>query len=1334
MKALIPRRLYYAVNAEVSDVGHEMLLEIGSNIVLLGEAGGGKTRLTEWLGDVEAYTRCTARQLINGVPHQLLRNAEVLVIDALDEVAAKAEGDAVDLVLRALREIDYPRFILSCRSSEWRAATMREAIREQYGEAPVEVELAPLTDNDARAFLAAYLNDADRAAEVVWHFRERGLADWLGNPQTLEMLGDVAVDETFPETASALFARYVDLTWFEHSDQRTEAPIQQLGKHAVLDALGAGFAALILTGSAALSDAPRHQIASGDLPRAEVAMLPGGEHLEVAIKSRLCIGRAGRRTFLHKRIGEYLGARWLAKRADTPPKRSRLLSMLRSNGMVPASLRGIHSWLATDPHLAGSVIEADPAGVIEYGDADDLTERQGRLLLEALGKLVERNPLFRAGWNPRARCLVKGALLDESWRILTERSEVDGGCWRYPFALRIVIAQQLSDPQVVRHRLEGLRGMLLDESQESAIRAAAGKALAIHGDLIDWAETLEMLRHQATGSACRLAVDLLDNIELRAISDRQIVELVLAYEGITLSAVPRVTDERRTVGTLHRIEHLLPDERLDGVLHEFSAYLEAIAEDHSSRIDAFELKSLIGGLIRRRLSLTNQRPLSTPIALWRWLRPLHGNWGFSRSKHDEVAAWLNAHDTERRAIQRYVLLELEGDKDVRQRQWQLLETLPGVALHSTDVAMLLNNLDASDGRWRDLLTTIHHDGATGAEARAAAKRFVANRPDMRRWIEELADPKPREWELRDRERQKKRKAKEAVRYAQHRASFLAHRDELLTGDIGGQPAKAYLGQFSDLQKDGPPHERIALWLGEDLQADALAGFEAFLTCNPPKLTAKEIADSWAESRYWPLAWVLVAALMERLRKTDKPFEGLSDERLIAAMLQIEHGLARSEQAKALGDAIEAELKARNAYEVYARLLIEPHLRKQCAHITGLYALMREKAHASLATKLAIEWLGQFPQMAADVEEELIDCLIRAHEMEALRALALNRWADKCRDERSRRNWQAVSLWTDFDRVKRAFDAATDRDPTLIWTLRNRLGGHRRRDEVAVAVSPQLMAWIIECFRVAWPYRDHPSSAHSGDQNAWDAAEYLIRLIGQIGDDPSDEAKALVTELCDAPRDGYTDYLRRVATEQGAKRADLAYTPPTVADIATALDGVLPATHAALKAEVMAALERVQARVHSDPTDCWRGFYRDDRITPKGEEDCSDHLANLLALEAPGIRFDPEVHVGGDREVDIGCSVKNLRIPIETKGQWNPDLWTAADWQLGGQQAVDHQAAGHGIYLVYWFGPQPSPKGLRNPSRGAISPATPEELQVLLKKNLTAGDQQGLSVFVLDLTH
>lgn len=1328
VQAFIPRKLQFSVGTEIREVGHEVLREMAGNVVLLGEAGGGKTRLTEELGSLEGFTRCTARQLLNGVPRRLLGNATVLVIDAVDEVAVKAEGDAVDLVLRSLREINFPRFILSCRSAEWRAATMREAIREQYGDAPTEVTLAPLTDDDARKFLAGYLDDEDRASQIVEHFRQHGLADWLGNPQTLAMLGDVA-DGVLPETATALFSQYVDRAWFEHSKARPDAPLRKLGDQAVLDSLGAAFAVLILTGSEALSDEPRHEVEAGEIALAELAPLPGAQNLAAALKSRLCKGSAERRTFQHKRIGEYLGARWLAKWANTPLKRSRLLTMLTVNGIVPANLRGIHAWLAMDPHFAPSVIQTDPAGLIEYGDADSLTQAQGRMLLDALGKLALQNPLFSTGRSPRARSLLKGALLAESWRILTEQD--DRGRWRYPFALRIVIAEQLSDPEVVEELRSELRAMLMDKKQAFAIRATAGEALALYGDLPDWPSILESLRSQASEDSCRLAIGLLEDVGLETFSDRQIVELVLAYTGVTICAFPKPSDERRTVGVMFFLRFQLPNARLDGVLDEFANYLEPYNENYSIDIDDFELKSLVGELVVRRLALTASQPLRSPVDLWRWLRPFRGTRGLLHSKKDEIAEWLGRHNAQRRAIQRYVLIDMESGKDVRRRQWQLLEPLPGAALESGDVAALLDGLEVNDGRWRDLLTMTYHDESRGAEAREAAKRFVANRPDMLRWIDSLSTPKAPEWQAREHERERKRMARDAIRNAEHRAAYLADRSNLLTGDLGAQPAQAYLGHFSDLPKDVPPHNRIAQWLGKDLEADALQGFEAYLTRDPPALTAHQIAESWAEGHYWPIAWVLVAALMERLRN-GTGFNDLSDERLIAAMLQIEHGLSRSEEAKELGDALEAELLRRGSFEAYARLLIEPHLKSARAHITGLYGLMRGNDHLALASKLAAEWLRRYPAMAPDVEEELIDCLIRVHEMDALREAAKSRMADESRDARSRRNCQAIALWADFDEVKSSLEEVVHSDPDILWAVRDRLSGGRHGDGAAVHIPSRLSAWLVEHFRAVWEFREYPGGVRSGERNAWDATQYLSSLIGKLGDDPSDEAVALVAQLRDAPNDGYTAYLRRVATEQEAKRAELAYEPPTIADLATALAGSVPATIGALKAEVLAALERVQDRVRSDPTDCWRGFYRDDGVTPKAEEDCSDHLANLLKIEAPEIRFEPEFHVGSDREVDIACSVTGMRIPIEAKGQWNADLWTAADWQLGGQQAVDHLAGGHGIYLVYWFGSQTGRKKLRNPPTGRI-PSSAQELTSRLSEALVATKRKNLTVAVLDLT-
>lgn len=74
----------------------------------------------------------------------------------------------------------------------------------------------------------------------------------------------------------------------------------------------------------------------------------------------------------------------------------RLRSMLGFEGYPSSELRGLHAWLAVFlPQYAQVFIEADPYGVLTYGDAASLPIAEKQNLLVALSKLSERDPWFR---------------------------------------------------------------------------------------------------------------------------------------------------------------------------------------------------------------------------------------------------------------------------------------------------------------------------------------------------------------------------------------------------------------------------------------------------------------------------------------------------------------------------------------------------------------------------------------------------------------------------------------------------------------------------------------------------------------------------------------------------------------------------------------------------------------------------------------------------------------------------------------------------------------------------------------------------------------------------
>jgi energy-coupling factor transporter ATP-binding protein EcfA2 len=194
-------------------------------LVVLGEPGMGKTRLLKSLAKTAGIASCTARQLINRADTRtLLGDAPLIFIDAVDEVATRQEGDAVDLVLQKLGALGYPRFVLSCRVADWWAATSVSAICEQYPAEPLQLHLEPLGREDQLANLSEHVGEL-RAAELIEHFETHGL-DYLGNPQTLNLISRLPLDRPLPTSRCALFALSVEKLWVEHRDgcDRRELP------------------------------------------------------------------------------------------------------------------------------------------------------------------------------------------------------------------------------------------------------------------------------------------------------------------------------------------------------------------------------------------------------------------------------------------------------------------------------------------------------------------------------------------------------------------------------------------------------------------------------------------------------------------------------------------------------------------------------------------------------------------------------------------------------------------------------------------------------------------------------------------------------------------------------------------------------------------------------------------------------------------------------------------------------------------------------------------------------------------------------------------------------
>ncbi|MBN8499530.1 MAG: hypothetical protein J0M19_00030 [Sphingomonadales bacterium] len=1276
-------------------------------VIVLGEAGMGKSHLLAWLGENPRHALCTARKLISWpVPQTLLGDAEVLVIDALDEVAAQRDGDALDRVLLRLGEAGHPPFILSCRVSDWRSATGREAIRGHYGAAPLELHLEPFTELDAATHLADHLGSA-RAAEVIDHYKARGLRDLLANPQTLDMIAKVARDEDLPGTKARLFERSIAILGSEHNDRKAAG---QLGVRQVTNATGAAFAGLILTGRGAISRRAQANVDDEALPLAAVATLPDADMLDDVLGTRLFVARAADRfTYCHRRIAEFQAARWLARCADTPRKRRRLLSLFHRHGMVPASLRGLHAWLAQDAHLAEAVIRSDPMGVIEYGDADTLDGPAARALLNALVHLAAERPHF-LGMGPYAlRGLARAELRAElRTHIVSQNS---------PSGLRLILLEAVTGTAIAIDLLPELSALLHDPTLAYAIRSQSAAALLASGVVRDWPAEVRSLLTQDDESSARLALNLLHDLGDATFDDRTIAETAMAH----------LRRSRRTMSLLWHFEKRFPARRAEGVLEELLTL--ARASGRSWAHDR-EMTRLAYRLIASCLELG----AVDPEKLWSWLSLFRHQLVGGEDAAGAILHHLKTCPNARRAIQRRVLLAATDEDTMWNQFWRLGDVSPGLYVSKEDVIHLLTAMhppSPADTRWRVLMRAFDLQGEAGAAVREAARPFVAADPEAQAWLDTLVDPPVPQWQIESEARASREAAQRVAEWDEDRRHFLPQLESMRNGDVKLLlgPAYAYLRMFFDMGDDVPAHERVAQWLGPDIADAAHAGFEAFLVAEAGMPPACAFSKAHAGGTPLDEEWLLIVAAAERFRR-DRGHDDLSDDRLLACLFAVRLKLVEDHVGlDGLTTSIEQAVRARGLWPTAMRTLYEPLLASGRTPVDGLHELMSSEQDAALASELAGEWLASFPTLPEHIETLLTNHLLHAvGGRPILQRLARERTTsgEPAREQR----WDALGLIVDFEQTRARMDTDSI-GPEVFWALRDRTYSSFRNEKKAGLDTAQC-AWVIAAFRGAWPNAGYSVGGFVGDREPRHASEYLRALIQGLGNGIDPSAANALEALCDAPADSYSALIAEVATEQARKRMEAAYTPPTLEAVAAVVQDTPPACAADLQACVLDAIDTAAKMIRSDDVDSRRLFFEGD--TPKSEDDCRNVFVGLLRLQAPDITFVPELHGADDKEIDIGCTLGDLLVPIEVKGQWHNELWTAADDQLDRLYTPDWRADDLGIYLVFWFGRDvPNNKRLKSPGQGHCAPDTPAALRDQLIARSRAAASGRVSVVVLDLT-
>jgi hypothetical protein len=1313
----------------------ELLARVGPKIVL-GEPGMGKSELIDELGRKLGVQPIAAiRFMLSKNPSGFVVAGKPLLVDGLDEAMARREGDAVDLILAQLENAGSPDFILSCRAREWQTRSVTN-LRQLYGAYPAIFTLEPLSRYEASAFLAQRFPKVD-PEHVISHLDMHGISELYSNPLTLGMMGQVAqYDAHLPATRAALFERVCTLIWPEHDLDRQDSSLGKITEDQALSASGAIMAGLLLAGADAASLSIPAQLADGDVRLADLETLPGANAARAVFSSKLFHGAGvGRAKPIHRVIAEFLGARWLAQQVVTTRARRRLLAQLHGTGAVPASLRGLHAWLAfhSSP-MAQAVIAADPYGVLRYGETASLNTEQANCMFDALHALALVDPYFRSGDLNSHKATV---LMIPNLRTKIEATITSSGS---NYHLRSLLIEGLKGTPLAVDLADTLESVMLSTERFYGEREHAAEALSSNRSRDWWRQAIANLHDQGTEDSTRLARRMIEMNECD-VSDNLLVATLLAELGVTICSLPRIKTRRvSTVRYYDRIVGAVSTERLINVLNLLCGYAPLLKPTQWQKQS--DLAQITTSFIVSAIDKNAVHP-GNPELLWHWLGILLPANHLHREETQPIQERLDAHDELRRAVQLHALYEERPRPTILMSEIDLEQRMVGLARRPNDVTWFLERLSGCDNKnaslredWCDLMRLGLRCNGSDPELRPASRKFQNGDAQLEAFVYKLENPKKPAWEVKQARDAAKREKKKSIAYETRRRYYNANKASLRAGELGAilDPAKVYLGLFYDQDRKQPSTNRLSEWLGIEIAADALAGLEAVLhRSDIPSST--DVANGFAKNTVWNYCFAIMAGLLARQRAGQGFADLPADVRTTGLLLCYNDlGMRGHDDLPTFRDELEQTIiNTAKDREDFARLWIEPSISAGISHISALYKLAHDKRWHATGAILAAEWLSTSNKLPINIELDLVDCLTHSGALEALVSIATEREDVVFHDDEHMFGWLAIDVLVRFDKVLPQLSGIGDHHPNFIWFLRDRFQLERRGTLLQVSVAQA--RWIVSEFRSQWPYATLEGSG-TGNTNPYDATDFLRAMINRIADDTTVEATEAIQVLISELTDSYTDVIRNMKVEQRQKRAEEDFTPVTPKYLGALLTEGPPSNADDLKSLVLEELMVAQKVLIGDDVDQVRDFWSDAGV-PYDENRCRDRLTAMIGPEL--MRYDvqriTEADMPKTKRADLAFARGQLQIPMEVKGQWHPKVWQAATDQLDLKYLVDWRSEQRGIYCVLWFGTLPSSSGRRLQAHPSTpkAPDSANEMRKMLIERIPETRRALIDVVVLDLT-
>jgi len=1313
------------------------------NIVLLGDPGAGKTHLFKQFAALQEAKYLTVRHFLSGVP---IDNQKTLFIDALDEKrSASNSSDVVDDIVRRLFSQTPQNVRISCRSQDWLGESDLSAFLPYFELTGgyVVLHLQSLSKEEQTAILQA--NGVEHPEAFLAEAEKRDASEFLYNPQNLLMLAEAVKEGNWPRTRSELFHSATQFLLTEHSQEHTRLTSGIYTSDELEYPAGSICALRILSDVSGVSLLPND--IRPEYPSYRTISFFSHEIIRAALSRRVFSAGDELETveYSHRTIAEYLAAKWLAGIVDKGLPMGRLRSMLGFEGYPSSELRGLHAWLAVFlPQYAQVFIEADPYGVLTYGDAASLPIAEKQNLLVALSKLSERDPWFR---NHGLNSYLNGFATVEMETLLRQIIRDPHSS----FSLRMIALESLSVTTPIVALSDDLINIVKSEDSSYAEKEEAITALIHFGVSgkkfsVRFFSGLKDKNHDSI----RLRNHIIQLLYKEYFVPQDIAQLLVD----TLN----ITSERLPIGALWRLNDIVPTAGLLAIFEYLARYYTAHSKDwYSSAKNHYEIVHFLEAGLLQILSEKNGYSTSQ---IWLCLKTF-----YSYSHNHRYGGYDN--------VQKSIVQEIKN------RSWQYEDIIDAAILSFTrynthylflhefggstfhlisDEILLarfihyLSHAEADSGKteciYRLTFPVLYRCAKPSQETFEFLSAYCHLNVKLTTVFETSIVCEIDDWRVKHNlNKIAYEKERNASRY-EDRHSFELCRQEIVSGQHLGwlkHISYIYYSIYSDVDDKLTPVRRCADILGAENVTDAISGLLAILNRSDLP-TIDELNCALLKSEYYGW-WYAVLAGSDELYKKHPDITQWS-EGLLTTLLALDVILALF-------------IKENNVVSDYSlpwkRDVI---LNKTAFFIKTYYHIINFCINNQLQDIRALNYLLNDTCIPIDYAIPLVMRLAKEHPDDSLHLQNLVGWLLAHPESHAEllqlselmvaqpsklknpnyQIWLVCTYLFAPDQCQDLFLSESKSAPEMIALIRQLSGKAKRgRGSSEHRLSLTQLEAIITVSATHFPNADRVARNDSNSANNWEYADFIKRLIDDVSSFSSYDAGEVFERLLLLPEcTSYRDYLLHAQSNQKVRYRESQFQHTNWKQALNTLKNQTPANVMDLYALLLDHLRDIANRITYENTDIYKQFWNENGngqiLVPKPEESCRNFFLELLRARLYPLQIicEPEGHMVSGKRADIIISLPGIKIPIEIKRDYHRDVWSALNEQLGQLYTTNPDAAGYGIYLVFWFGAS-RPNAIPRPAKDTPPPVNATTMEYILNEVVPKVKRDRLSAIVIDVS-